>query len=49
MPCRAIWEAPGFGQEAEAGVREKSRSEPLLGFPGERRGKAGETIQGWLV
>jgi hypothetical protein len=36
-------EAPGLGQEAEAGKKGKPRPEPLLGCLWERQGRAGST------
>lgn len=43
MPCKSTWGAPGFCQEAEAGMRGKPTSESLLGFPWES--KAGPSKQ----
>ena len=37
MPLRATGKASGFDQEAEAGIREKPKPEPLLEFLQKRR------------
>lgn len=41
MPHRIRWRITRFGQEAEAGVREKHRPQNLLGFLQEKHGRTG--------
>lgn len=48
-PCRATWESTCMVRRQKKGARGRWRPEPSVGFPQERKGKAGETVWDWLV